>query len=155
MTSTDQEQNEGTAAVRAGHRFDEDSLATWMAATISDYQGPLTVEEFKGGQSNPTYKLITPARNYVLRRKPPGTTLKGAHAVDREARVISALGEQGFPVPKVYGLCLDDSVIGSWFYVMEMVEGRIFWNAEFPEVGNDQRPLYFDAMNETIARYIA
>jgi aminoglycoside phosphotransferase (APT) family kinase protein len=112
----------------------------------------LLVEQFKGGQSNPTYKLTTPSGAYVLRRKPPGELLKGAHAVDREARVLTALGGTGFPVPKVHGLCEDVSVIGTPFYVMDMVEGRIFWDATFPDVRREDRPAYFDAMNETIAR---
>ena len=144
--------NAGTTAVREGYRFDEAALARWMAETVPDYAGPMTVEQFKGGQSNPTYKLVTPGRSYVLRRKPPGPVLKGAHAVEREARVIAALGKTGFPVAHVYGLCTDDSIIGSWFYVMEMVEGRNFWDATFPGVPREERALYFDAMNRTIAR---
>lgn len=143
--------NDGTAAVRTAHRFDEDALAHWMAAHVDGFAGPLRVEQFKGGQSNPTYKLSTPGRNYVLRRKPPGPILKGAHAVDREARVLEALGRVRFPVPHVYGLCTDENVIGSWFYIMEMVEGRIFWDASFPNVDRDERPAYFGAMNKTIA----
>ena len=144
--------NSGTTAVREQHRFDEAALDRWMQAHVEDYAGPLTVEQFKGGQSNPTYKLITPARTYVLRRKPPGTLLKGAHAVDREARVLSALGSTGFPVAHVHGLCTDKSVIGSWFYVMEMVEGRIFWDATVPDATRDERAALYDAMNATIAR---
>lgn len=147
-----QDANAGTTAVREAYRFDEAALAAWMTTHVADYAGPLSVEQFKGGQSNPTYKLVTPGRSYVLRRKPPGEILKGAHAVEREARVLSALGETGFPVAKIYGLCTDDSVLGSWFYVMEMVEGRIFWDATFPGVSRDERPAYFDAMNATIAR---
>jgi aminoglycoside phosphotransferase (APT) family kinase protein len=146
------ESNAGTTAVRAAHRFDEAALARWMAEHVEGYAGPLQVEQFRGGQSNPTYKLITPARNYVLRRKPPGTLVKGAHAVEREARVLSALGTAGFPVARVHGLCTDESVIGTWFYVMEMVEGRIFWDAAFSEVAAHERPAYFDAMNATIAQ---
>ncbi|HEY3653362.1 MAG TPA: phosphotransferase family protein [Steroidobacteraceae bacterium] len=88
----------------------------------------------------------------MLRRKPPGQLLKGAHAVEREARVLTALGKNGFPVPTIRGLCTDDAVIGTWFYVMDMVEGRIFWDATFPDVSREQRPLYFDAMNATLAR---
>ncbi|MGE0773924.1 MAG: phosphotransferase [Sphingomonadaceae bacterium] len=144
--------NVGTVAVREAHRFDEAALVRWMEANVEGYAGPLTVSQFKGGQSNPTYRLSTPGRSYVLRRKPPGQLLKGAHAVEREARVVSALARKSFPVPKVYGLCTDDAVIGSWFYVMEMVEGRIFWDATLPEVSREDRPVYFDAMNDTIAR---
>jgi aminoglycoside phosphotransferase (APT) family kinase protein len=142
----------GTGAVREALRFDEARLRSWMAAHVEDYCGPLTVEQFKGGQSNPTYKLVTPARSYVLRRKPPGNLLKGAHAVEREARVMAALGPAGFPVPRIFGLCEDESVIGTAFYVMEMVEGRIFWSSTFPGVPREERPAYFDAMNATIAQ---
>jgi aminoglycoside phosphotransferase (APT) family kinase protein len=144
-------QNSGTGAVREAHRFDVAGLEAWMAREVEGFAGPLAVEQFKGGQSNPTYKLVTPSRLYVLRRKPPGKLLPGAHAVDREYRVITALAGQGFPVARSYGLCLDDGVIGTPFYVMEMVEGRIFWDPAFPEVGADERPAYFDAMNATIA----
>jgi aminoglycoside phosphotransferase (APT) family kinase protein len=147
-----QDANAGTTAVRDAYRFDEDALARWMDGNVEGFSGPLTVEQFKGGQSNPTYKLVTPARSYVMRRKPPGQILKGAHAVEREAQVLSALGGTGFPVPQLHGLCTDDSVLGSWFYVMDMVEGRIFWDATFPEVSREDRPAYFDAMNATIAK---
>src|SRR5690242_21787950 len=110
----------GTMPVREKHQFDVARLEPYLAANVAGFAGPLTVEQFKGGQSNPTYKLITPSRSYVLRRKPPGVLLKGAHAVDREARVMAALGKSGFPVPMILGVCTDDSVIGTWFYVMEM-----------------------------------
>lgn len=152
MSALDQDANAGTTAVRDAYRFDEAALARWMAAHVDGYVGPLTVEQFKGGQSNPTYKLVTPSAAYVLRRKPPGPVLKGAHAVDREARILTALGRTGFPVAHIHGLCTDDSVIGSWFYVMEMVEGRIFWDATFPGVTRNARPAYFDAMNAVIAQ---
>lgn len=149
--SVDAIANVGTTAVRDAHRFDEARLAQWMSEHVDGFQGPLSVKQFKGGQSNPTYKLVTPSRSYVLRRKPPGPILKGAHAVEREARVLSALGCVNFPVAHVYGLCTDDTIIGSWFFVMEMVEGRIFWDATFPNVSIDQRAAYFDAMNATIS----
>ena len=145
-------QNSGTVEVRNAHRFDISALHQWMTRHVEDYSGPLSVEQFRGGQSNPTYKLVTPARDYVLRRKPPGKLLPGAHAVDREYRVIAALAAQGFPVARAYGLCLDEQVIGTAFYVMEMVEGRIFWEADLPQVPAAERPAYFDAMNATIAR---
>jgi aminoglycoside phosphotransferase (APT) family kinase protein len=119
---------------------------------VPGFSGPLAVEQFKGGQSNPTYKLATPGRSYVLRRKPPGKLLPGAHAVDREYRAIDALGRQGFPVARALGLCLEEDVIGTSFYVMEMVEGRIFWEAALPEVPSKDRPAYFDAMNAAIAQ---
>jgi aminoglycoside phosphotransferase (APT) family kinase protein len=152
MNAVDQSSNAGTTAVREGFSFDETRLADWMVAHVEGFMGPLKVEQFKGGQSNPTYKLVTPGRSYVLRRKPPGQLLKGAHAVEREAKVLSALGSVGFPVAHVYGLCTDDSVIGSRFYVMEMVEGRIYWDATFSDVRREDRAAYFDAMNATIAQ---
>ena len=142
----------GTAAVRAAHRFDEARLAQWMQASVAGYAGPLAVEQFRGGQSNPTYKLMTPERSYVLRRKPPGELLRGAHAVEREAEGLRALGPTGFPVPQLLGLCTDDSVLGTWFYVMEYVDGRVYWDGALPQIDRRDRPLYYDAMNETIAR---
>jgi len=145
-------QNRGTSAVREAHRFDAARLDAWLRDHMEGYRGPLEVEQFKGGQSNPTYRLIAPGRSYVLRRKPPGKLLPGAHAVDREYRVISALRGQGFPVARTYALCLDETVIGTAFYVMEMVEGRIFWDPALREVQREERPLYFDAMNATIAQ---
>ncbi|WP_343228641.1 phosphotransferase [Sphingomonas colocasiae] len=149
--SVDAAANAGTTAVREAHRFDQARLARWMEEHVEGFRGPLTVEQFRGGQSNPTYKLVTPSRAYVLRRKPPGPLLKGAHAIEREAHVLAALAPAGFPVAHVFGLCTDDSVIGSRFFIMEMVEGRIFWDATFPEVSKDERTGYFDAMNRTIA----
>jgi aminoglycoside phosphotransferase (APT) family kinase protein len=142
----------GTMAVRDAHRFDEAALARWLLDHVAGYAGPLTVEQFKGGQSNPTYKLVTPLKNYVLRRKPPGELLKGAHAVEREAKVLSALGTVGFPVAHVHALCTDDAVIGTWFYVMDYVDGRIIWDVTFPQVARAARPAYFDAMNATLAQ---
>lgn len=142
----------GTTPVRPQHRFDEKRLETWMQANVPGYAGPLEVVQFKGGQSNPTYKLITARRSYVLRRKPPGPLLRGAHAIEREARVLQALERERFPVAHVHALCTDDSVIGTWFYVMDHVDGRIVWDATFPEVARGMRPLYFDAMNATLAR---
>ncbi len=141
-----------TIPVREQHRMDEVALTRWMQENVAGFEGPLLVDQFKGGQSNPTYRLRTPQRAYVLRRKPPGVLLKGAHAVDREARVMAALGSVHFPVPKIHGLCLDDAVIGSWFFVMDMVEGRIFWDASFSVVPPSQRAGYLDAMNATLAK---
>src|SRR3954465_7671639 len=145
-------QNSGTMPIPTGLGFATAPLEAWMKRGVDGYAGPLTVEQFRGGQSNPTYKLVTPARAYVLRRKPPGKLLPGAHAVDREYRVLAALAGQGFPVPRVHGLCLDEAVIGTPFYVMDMVEGRIVWEADFPQVPREERPAYFDAMNRTIAQ---
>lgn len=150
--ATRQEQMSGAGDVREGLGFDEGALTRWMEANVAGYAGPLTVRQFNGGQSNPTYKLETPGQNYVLRRKPPGLLLKSAHAVDREYKVITALHAAGFPAPKTFGLCTDDGVIGTWFYVMDCVEGRIIWDNTFPDVSRDDRPLYFDAMNATIAQ---
>ncbi|MDB5581482.1 MAG: Aminoglycoside phosphotransferase [Bradyrhizobium sp.] len=149
--TTDIEGNSGVTPVRDGFRFNEAALAVWMER-VDGFKGPLKVEQFKGGQSNPTYKLSTPERAYVLRRKPSGELLKGAHAVEREARVLAALGEAGFPVPHVHGLCTDDDVIGAWFYVMDMVEGRIFWDATLPTLGPQERAACYDSMNATIAQ---
>lgn len=141
----------GTAPVREQHRFDEAALDRWMATHVAGYAGPLQIDQFKGGQSNPTYRLRTPGAAYVLRRKPPGVLLKGAHAVEREARVMAALGTTGFPVPRIHGLCTDASVIGSWFFVMDLVQGRIFWDASFSTVPQGERAAYMDAMNATLA----
>lgn len=138
-------------AVRQGFGIDGARLAAWMADHVAGFAGPLSIAQFSGGQSNPTYRLDTPTRRYVLRRKPPGHLLKGAHAVDREARVQMALAKVGFPVAHIHGLCTDESVIGTWFYVMDMVDGRIVWDATFPDVARADRPAYFDAMNATIA----
>lgn len=139
-------------AANASSSLDEASLVAWMAANIDGYEGPLTVSRFAGGQSNPTYRLSTPGHDYVLRRKPSGVLAPGAHAVDREARVMRALGEQQFPVPHIHALCTDDSIIGGWFYIMDFVEGRVFWDARFESVAAVDRPAYFDAMNATLAR---
>ncbi|MCO4889817.1 phosphotransferase [Cupriavidus sp. WGtm5] len=141
----------GTGPVRDQHRFEQAALERWMARNVAGYAGPLTIDQFKGGQSNPTYRLRTPGRSYVLRRKPPGELIKGAHAVEREARVMAALGQAGFPVPRIHGLCTDDAVIGSWFFVMDLVEGRIFWDAGFSDVAPGERAAYMDAMNATLA----
>jgi aminoglycoside phosphotransferase (APT) family kinase protein len=146
------EANRGVMDVREAHRIDLPRLEAWMEAHLPGYCGPLSIAQFRGGQSNPTYRLTTPGGSYVLRRKPPGALLAGAHAVDREYRVLAALAGQSFPVPRVHGLCLDEQVIGTPFYVMDMVEGRIFWDADLPELGQDERAACFDAMNDTIAR---
>jgi aminoglycoside phosphotransferase (APT) family kinase protein len=148
----DSEKFRGTTAIREAHRFDESGLADWLGQNVAGYGGPLAIEQFKGGQSNPTYKLITPERSYVMRRKPPGLLLPGAHAVEREARVVSALETVQFPVPHVYGICSDSELIGTPFYVMDYVAGRIFWDATLPGVSAEARPRYFEAMNETLAR---
>ena len=151
MTAT-ADSNIGVMPVREGFGFDVAPLARWMAEHVAGFEGPMEVLQFKGGQSNPTYKLRAKSGDYVLRSKPSGQLAKGAHAIDREARVLTALGETGFPVAKVYGFCADDSLIGSIFYVMEMVEGRIFWDATFSDVPAPERADYFMEMNRVLAR---
>ena len=143
--------NTGTKDVVESHKFDEAALDRWMRANVEGYAGPLTVRQFKGGQSNPTYQLITPGRKYVLRRKPPGKLLPSAHAVDREYKVITALGTTGFPVAKTYGLCVDDGVIGTWFYIMDCVEGRIFWDQSLPTCQPAERHAIFMDKIKTLA----
>ena len=150
--SSRQDQNTGTQDVREAHRFDERRLEAYLSSHVESFRGPLTVTEFKGGQSNPTYRLAAASGNYVLRRKPPGKLLKSAHAVDREFRVISALHTSGFPVPRPYVLCEDEEIIGTAFYVMECVEGRIFWELDLPGLDRDERSAIYDNVNETIAR---
>jgi len=147
-----QEKFSGTQEVREAHRFDAGRLEAYLADRIEGFQTPLEVRQFKGGQSNPTYQLVTPNRKYVLRRKPPGKLLPSAHAVDREFRVISALYPTGFPVAKPYLLCEDESIIGTMFYVMDCVEGRIYWGPMLPDQTPKQRTAIYDAMNETFAR---
>ena len=147
-----QDQNTGTRQVRDGHRFDVDRLESWLHTHVDGFQGPLDVSQFKGGQSNPTYLLQAASGSYVLRRKPPGQLLKSAHAVDREFRVISALHASGFPVPRPYILCEDAEIIGTMFYVMEFVDGRIFWELDLPGMEPAEREAIYDNVNETIAR---
>jgi aminoglycoside phosphotransferase (APT) family kinase protein len=143
--------NTGTKDVAESHRFDESRLEAWMKANVEGFVGPLEVRQFKGGQSNPTYQLSTPTRKYVMRRKPPGKLLPSAHAVDREYRVISALGPTGFPVPRTYGLCQDEGVIGTMFYVMDMVEGRILWDQTLPQYQPSERHAIHMAALKTLA----
>ncbi|MBA5778364.1 phosphotransferase family protein [Stappia sp. F7233] len=142
----------GTREVPQALAFDAERLAAHLGRRIDGFAGPLQVRQFKGGQSNPTYLLDTPDRAYVLRRKPPGTLLPSAHAIDREYRVMSALGKAGFPVPRTFLLCEDEGVIGTAFYVMEKVEGRIFWEPSIPTVGGQERGAIYRAMNATISR---
>ena len=142
----------GTKPVEERHRFDEGRLDQWMRDNVEGYRGPLTVSQFKGGQSNPTYRLDTPDRAYVLRRKPFGKLLPSAHAVDREYRVITALHATGFPVARSYGLCTDDSVIGAAFYIMSMVEGRIFWDGTLPGIEPGERRAIYESEIKTLAR---
>jgi len=126
-------------------------LADWCARHVPGFQGPLTARRFAGGQSNPTYRLSSASGDYVLRRKPPGPLLPSAHAVDREYRVLHALQSTPVPVPRVHALCEDDSVIGSAFYVMEFLDGRVFMDARLPGMSPAARAAIFDSMNATIA----
>ncbi len=141
----------GTMPVQERHGFDEQALHDYLQDHVEGFSGPLTVRQFRGGQSNPTYHLSTRDRDYVLRRKPPGKLLKSAHAVEREYRVITALQNSAVPVMKTWCLCEDESVIGTAFYVMDCVPGRIFWNPSLPELDNSQRAAIFDEMNRVIA----
>ena len=145
------EQFSGTKQVADALAFDEGALASWMTEHVDGYAGPLTVSQFKGGQSNPTYKLTTPEKGYVLRRKPPGKLLPSAHAVDREFEVMSKLGAAGFPAPAMQGLCMDREVVGTEFYVMDFVEGRIFWDPLLPDLDRADRAPIYDAANATLA----
>lgn len=126
--------------------FDIGALTSWMDAHVDGFEGPLRVERFGGGQSNPTYRLITPHASYVLRRRPSGELPSSAHAVDREYRVTGALAAAGFAVPRPLGLCTDSQVIGSAFYVMEHVDGRVFWRADLPELPREQRRAAYGEM---------
>lgn len=132
-------------AVRDAHRFDEAALEAYLQEHVEDFEGPVTVKQFEGGQSNPTFQLITPNRKYVLRKQPPGELLPSAHQVDREYRVMHALWDTDVPVPKMYCLCEDPSVIGTKFYVMEMVEGRLFTETVLPSLTKEERSaIYLD-----------
>ena len=141
----------GTKEVTDAHRFDEGRLFEWMTHNIEGFEGPLTVRQFKGGQSNPTFKLHTPDKTYVLRRKPPGKLLPSAHAVDREYRVTSAIHPLGFPVAKPYALCEDDNVIGTMFYVMDCAEGRILWDLTLADYEPKERRAIYEAKVKTFA----
>lgn len=150
--STRQEQNTGTREVREAHRFDVGLLEEYLSSHVESFRGPLTVRQFRGGQSNPTYLLEAGSGKYVLRRKPPGKLLQSAHAVDREYRVISALYGADFPVPRPCCLCEDDEVIGTMFFIMEFVDGRIFWDLELPGADPSGRQALYDNVNETLAK---
>ena len=142
----------GTKEMAGALKFDAAALEEYLTREIEGFAGPLEVRQFRGGQSNPTYLLETPARAYVLRRKPPGKLLPSAHAVDREYRIISALHRQGFPVPTPHLYCADESVIGTPFYVMSFVAGRVFWDPHMPGSSAPERAAVYGAMNATLAR---
>ncbi|MEQ1726257.1 MAG: phosphotransferase family protein [Sphingopyxis sp.] len=141
----------GTIAPTGADRIDEARLTAWMAKNVEGFAGPIALTKFKGGQSNPTYRIDAASGAYVLRRKPFGVLLPSAHAVDREYRVIAGLHPMGFPVARPYGLCTDDSVIGSMFYIMSMVEGRTIWDGAMPDATPDQRRATYMAMVDTLA----
>jgi aminoglycoside phosphotransferase (APT) family kinase protein len=132
--------------------IDAARLEDHLSRHIPGFAGPLTLARFKGGQSNPTYKLSTPGRAYVLRRKPFGKLLPSAHAIDREYRVTAALADEGFPVARPLHLCADDSVIGAAFYVMDHADGRVFWEPHAPGLSGADRKALFDSLNATIAQ---
>jgi aminoglycoside phosphotransferase (APT) family kinase protein len=143
----------GTRAMGSQHAFDVKALEAWLADKLPDFQGPLSIEQFKGGQSNPTYKLVTPARAYVMRSKPGPVArlLPSAHAIEREFRVMNALALTGVPVPCMHVLCEDEAVIGRAFYIMEFVSGRVFWEQSLPALAKDERGAIYDEMNRVIA----
>jgi len=143
----------GTMEVQEKHRFDEAKLERFMAGNVDGFTPPVKVEQFKGGQSNPTYRLTDGAgRRYVLRRKPPGKLLPSAHAVDREFRVIAALNKTDVPTPRAYALCEDDSVVGTAFYIMEYCDGRVLWDPLLPEVPKEGRLAIYKAKFSTLAK---
>jgi hypothetical protein len=141
----------GLRQTPAQHSFDTQRLNAWMQGHIAGFSGPIEVQQFAGGQSNPTYLVQSPSGRYVLRRKPPGKLLPSAHAVDREFRVLAALKDSPVPVARVHALCEDPEVIGSVFYVMDYVEGRIFWDAVLPEVAAPDRRAIYSEMVRVLA----
>ncbi|APW38532.1 phosphotransferase family protein [Rhodoferax koreense] len=143
----------GTRAVTGAQAFDEDVLAAWLADHLPGFAGPLKVEIFKGGQSNPTYKLVTPAQSYVMRAKPgpKAKLLPSAHAVEREFAVMRGLHGTDVPVPQMLCLCEDESVIGRAFYVMEFMQGRVLWDQALPGMAPAERSAIYDEMNRVIA----
>ena len=141
----------GTRPVAPQHAFDTGRLAAWIEATVGPQDGPLEVAQFKGGQSNPTYLVTAGSRRYVLRRKPPGKLLPSAHAVDREYRVMRALADTDVPVARMHALCEDETVIGTVFYLMEYVGGRVLWDPRLPDLSPPERARYHDEINRVIA----
>ena len=148
----EENQNVGTMDVLERHEFDTNILSIFMEENVEDFQGPITVEEFKGGQSNPTYLVKTQKQSYVLRRKPPGKLLKSAHAVDREYRVITALNRTDVPVPITYALCEDTEIIGTAFYLMEFMEGRVLWDPSMAGSSKGEALGVYTSMNSTLAK---
>ncbi|MCD6665406.1 MAG: phosphotransferase [Hydrogenophaga sp.] len=150
---SDNQQFTGTRPVSDQHAFDVAALQSWLQQHLPGFAGPLSVEMFKGGQSNPTYKLLTPGRAYVMRAKPGPVAklLPSAHAIEREFRVMSALRQTDVPVAQMHVLCEDESVIGRAFYVMECVEGRVMWDQSLPGMSREQRGAIYDEMNRVMA----
>ncbi|WP_455280284.1 phosphotransferase [Cupriavidus necator] len=144
---------EGTRPVADQQRFDTAALEGWMRQHVEGFAGPLTVEQFKGGQSNPTFKLDTPGQTYVMRAKPgpKSKLLPSAHAIEREYRVMAALAGSDVPVARMYALCEDESVIGRAFYIMEFVAGRVLWDQSLPGMSTAERGAIYDEMNRVIA----
>src|SRR5512147_116650 len=138
--------NPGARLVAPAHPFDEAGLAAFLRERVASFAGPLAVEQFQGGQSNPTYRVTAGDRRYVLRRKPPGHLLPSAHAVEREFRVMTALAGTDVPVAKTYALCEDAAVIGTAFYLMEYVDGRILWDPTLPGMTPAQRAAHYDEL---------
>ncbi|TMG86434.1 MAG: phosphotransferase family protein [Betaproteobacteria bacterium] len=145
------EDYQGTRAVAEAHRFDLATLERYLRSHVPGFVGPVEAVQFKGGQSNPTFLLRAGGKRYVLRRKPSGKLLPSAHAVDREYRVITALAHSDVPVARTHCLCTDESVIGSMFYVMDYVEGRVLWDPLLPGMQPSERRAIFDEMNRVIA----
>jgi len=144
---------QGTKPVAGTHAFDTAALQSYLQAQLPGFAGPLSVEQFKGGQSNPTYKLVTPQASYVMRSKPGPVArlLPSAHAIEREFRVMGALAGSQVPVPKMLLLCDDESVIGRAFYLMQFVQGRVLWDQSLPGMTRDERGAIYDEMNRVIA----
>ena len=150
---SDFDQFVGTRAVSAAHAIDIEALSAWLSTHLEGFQGPLRIEMFKGGQSNPTYKLITPAQSYVMRAKPGPVAklLPSAHAIEREFAVMRGLYGTEVPVARMYCLCEDESVIGRAFYVMEFVQGRVMWDQALPGMDTQERGAIYDEMNRVIS----
>jgi aminoglycoside phosphotransferase (APT) family kinase protein len=138
-------------AIRGQLGFDERALTSYLESVVAGFRGPVRFEQFDGGQSNPTYRLTAPDGVYVLRRKPPGVLLASAHAVHREFEVMSALAKAGFPVPEPLVMCFDESIIGSQFYLMRFVAGRVFADVSMPDLAREERAALYDSVNQTLA----
>ncbi|MDB5840957.1 MAG: phosphotransferase family protein [Herminiimonas sp.] len=144
----------GTKPVSDRQKFDIAALQEYMRAHVDGFSGDVAIEQFKGGQSNPTFKLTAGGQHYVLRTKPgpAARLLASAHAIDREFRVMDALSKAGFPAARQYALCTDESVIGRAFYIMEFVNGRVLWDQTMPGMSNSERAAYYDEMNRVMAQ---